>query len=295
MTIKCPECGYDNKDDAAYCNLCQEGLEKTKDNAEYNNKKPPTAPAPSQPPARNNILADSWLWCLAALVISFLITPRFRLIWFPFRFVKVFWHEIGHTIPGWLFGYFTIPAVNPVDTAGVAMSLSYSPGFPYFLLAIMAAGTYFLRKYKHMVHAGLSCMAVYGLVAFTPAKDWVITAGGILAEYIMVGACLYLCLFKERFKFKIERLLYGILGWHALVERIKFLIRLKSDSAFYKDYVNGTGWQTGMIGDLAKISFDVNYRFTVDSFNTIVNLFIVLAFVPLILIAVLAVKRLRSS
>ncbi|MGM0442415.1 MAG: hypothetical protein ACQEQC_08365 [Elusimicrobiota bacterium] len=226
-----------------------------------------------------------------ALVVSLFITPGLRLIWYPFRFIKVFWHEIGHTALGWLFGYFTIPAVNPLDTGGVAMKLSYNSAFPYFIIVILIIGTYLIRNYDYGYSIGGGVTIGYGLLAFTPGKEWLITGGGILAEYIMVGVCLYFCLFRINFKVKGERFLYGVLGWFVLRERLNFLFRLKSDEGFYDNYVNSSGWQKGIIGDLAKIAFDVNYKFTVDSFNTIVNIFIILAFIPVIILGWMVLRE----
>jgi len=245
-------------------------------------------------PIDENILRQTWIWCLASFVAAFFITQKIYFVWFPLRFLKVFIHEIGHTVVMWLFGHFAIPAVNPFDTGGVAMSLSYTPGFCIFLLIVIAGVTIFYRKSRGVVLAGIEVMIVYSLFAFTPGKDWLISASGILGEYVGMGILLYICLFKKNLKINFERFLYGLLGWHMLIERLSFLFKLKADRAFYNTYVGGSSWQTGMIGDLAKIAFDINYRFSMNSFNTIVNIFIVLAFVPLIILAVIMVRRLKS-
>ncbi|MBU4133993.1 M50 family metallopeptidase [bacterium] len=295
--MKCTKCGYENKDDALYCGMCMEPFRK---------KSPPAWDAPewsqagkiNPPSAGEEVLASSWVWCLSAFVISFFITPKFRLIWFPFRFVKVFAHEMGHTVIMWLFGHFAIPAVNPVDTGGVAISLSYTPSFCVFLLLVIGGLTFFYRKYKGVILAGISVALVYGLLAFTPAKDWLISAGGILGEYILAGVCLYLCLFKTKFQSGLvaaERLLYGIIGWHVIIEGLEFLFKLKSDRAFYNSYVSGSSWQAGMTGDLAKIAFDINYRFSMNSFDSIVNIFIALAFVPLIILAIIIFRKMGQK
>ncbi|MBA3052805.1 M50 family metallopeptidase [bacterium] len=293
--MKCAKCGYDNKDGALYCGMCMESFRKKSPSAEEAPARL-TADRMKPPFSGAEVLARSWVWCLTAFVISFFITPKFRLIWFPFRFIKVFAHEMGHTVFMWLFGHFAIPAVNPVDTGGVAMSLSYTPSFCVFLLIVIAGFTIFYRKYKGVILTGSLVALIYGLFAFTPAKDWLISAGGILGEYVLAGVCLYLCLFKKKFPSGlagVERLLYGIIGWHAIIEGLGFLFRLKSDRAFYNTYVSGSSWQTGMTGDLAKIAFDINYRFSMNSFNSIVNIFIALTFVPLIILAVIIFRKLK--
>ncbi|MFC2091690.1 M50 family metallopeptidase [Elusimicrobiota bacterium] len=290
--MKCPKCGYENTDDALYCNLCQEIFKKEKKKEEEQSIS--AVGINKAAAAHPDMFSDTRLWCLAALILSVFITEKLRIIWYPFAFVKTFFHEIGHTVLYWVFGHFAIPAVNPLDTGGVAISLSYAKGFPVFVLIIMAAVIVIYRKYKHALETGIFVMVCYGLLAYTPAKDWLISAAGILAEYTAAGICLYVCLFRRTIKLKAERLMYGLLGWHMLISRVQFLIRLRTDDLFYKRYVDRTGWQRGMIGDLAAIAFDINHRFTVDSFNTIVGIFILFAFVPVVILAIIYYRKKHS-
>ena len=65
---------------------------------------------------------------------------------------------------GWTFGYLTFPAVNPFDTAGVAVYVSYTKGVSYLLLALLAGATYYLRRYKYSLAAGTALM-VWGVAS----------------------------------------------------------------------------------------------------------------------------------
>ncbi len=287
----CPKCNYETPTSAEYCSICKYSFIKDKNRKESIDI--PKRRIKAERKISANVLKKSWMQCLLAFFISFFITPKLRIIWYPFRFIKVFWHEIGHTVLYWLFGYFAIPAVDPLSTGGVSLAVSSNSAVPFFIIGILIVGTYLIRKYDYGIYLGTGITVFYGILAFTPAGDWLIWAGGILAEYILIGVSLYFCLFKRRFKVKGERFLYGLLGWISFRERLQFLFKLKTSEIFYKNYIHGQGWQKGLIGDLARISFDINHKFSVDSFDTIVNIFIALIFVPLIILAYISVRRFK--
>jgi hypothetical protein len=86
--------------------------------------------------------------------------------------------------------------------------------------------------------------------------------------------------------------LYGILGWFALKQELIYLYTLITDKQAYETYVSGSSWQAGMTGDLAKIAFDINYRFSMNSFDKIVSGFIILGLlVPIPIIVYFVYKK----
>jgi hypothetical protein len=298
---KCPKCGYENTGNALYCGLCHEVFRKEQairesipalEQSEIVIRNTRQFEDSTKTEATQQEFDQSWMWCLISFIIALFITPKLYFVWFPFRFITTVAHEFGHTILSWLFGFFTIPAVNPLDCGGVAISISYMGWISYIIIAVLAWITYQLRVVKCGILLGLSAMIIYAVAAFTPIKDWLIAGGGILGEYVLAGICLYRCLYKGTFKFNVERILYGILGWFALKQELIYLYTLITDKQAYETYVSGSSWQAGMTGDLAKIAFDINYRFSMNSFDKIVSGFIILGLlVPIPIIVYFVYKK----
>lgn len=266
--MKCPKCGYENKEDALCCNLC--GLLFRKENPK---EKPPELTLPKETffiriKNRYPTLSLLGVGLLVGAFLHFLTTKSWPLYCIFVYVLSVFFtHEVGHSVMGIIFGYFMLPAFTLYG--GIAISLSYNIWVPILIIVFLTTLMIILRKEKGVLLTGVVTISLYSLFAFTYLKELLISAAGHLSTALIAGLFLIKGVFGKR---SIEGLLWVGLGWFLVVNEWAYFIRLKTDEEFRQGYITGTLFDGHTIGDLAKISSDLNI-----GFDQIVDLFILIA------------------
>lgn len=196
--------------------------------------------------------------------------------------IGTMFHEIGHTLLSWFYGYPAVPAFDFIHGGGVSLQLgdqSYII-FAVFQLLLLAGIVNFRGQLRNQFL--LAAVMVFGLLtAFDPVHhEVVVVAAGHIAE---IGVAAFF-LFRAWMDFApfgmAERVLNAVIGWGLILQSLLFdwgLLRLPELREIYARQKGGDGF-----GD-----FDRLADLTMTPFNTVVWFFIALAFlgalVPLVI------------
>ncbi|NJO41796.1 MAG: hypothetical protein HC769_20895 [Cyanobacteria bacterium CRU_2_1] len=186
---------------------------------------------------------DTQAWKTIAasfLVAAFLLTSRPLILLFnPFLTVV---HELGHTILAWLFGYFAIPAFDFIYGGGVTIQTQQ----PILLIAIGIYTGFAYLFYRYRKNA-LTCkvllgiLILYAICAYTPLHHSLMIAMGHGSELIVGGIFLYRALSGSGCCHMIERPIYGMLGFFAVLYDTRFAYRILTIPQVRSVYEEGKG------------------------------------------------------
>lgn len=261
----CSKCGRERAADELVCALCgsllrvERAIEVT----------PSTVATPAQPDSSTQrveaLLAERerlerasskhapWIYLAIGIVTApvFALTPVLQLMgWFLASLV----HEMGHSGFAWACGMPSIPAISPT---GHAAALH---GDQSVALALMAMGGLVFAAWKFLegrarnVAIGLA-LTVHPLIAFTPARELLFLIAGHGGELAFATLALVKTLDGGFTKSKLERGLYGTVGWF-LVGRNSWLgYGLATSSGARAHYASSGSF--GLENDLVRASRDV--------------------------------------
>jgi hypothetical protein len=153
---------------------------------------------------------------------------------YVFSYFTVLVHEMGHALVGWLYGYPSIPAFDFVYGGGVT---SYAERVVILPLAVQLALLWLAWIFRgNPVSRALVLggAAFYGLTAWTPAHEPVITAMGHGTELVIAGIFLHRALSGRACHHRAERLVYAFVGWFVTFENLHFAYHLMT-SSFHRE------------------------------------------------------------
>lgn len=196
---------------------------------------------------------EPWLFLGIGLVTApvFALTPILKFMgWFLASLV----HEIGHAAVAWLFG---MPAVPAISLAGHAAAVHQEQS--RFLVALVGLG---LGAAAWRFLAGAwrwSALALVGIVypalALTGGKELVHLAAGHGAELAFATLCLWKALDGGFTDSRLERGLYGTVGWYLLGRNAFLAWGLFGSAAAREEY--GSNGSFGLTNDLLRIAEEV--------------------------------------
>lgn len=172
---------------------------------------------------------------LAALTLA-LPFPSYVLSYFT-----VLVHEMGHALTGWIYGYPSLPAFDFVYGGGVTSHIDRA--------LLLAAGAqtallwlaWIFRRNAPSLVMTLGVAALYGLTAWTPLHEPVITAMGHGTELIIAGVFLHRALSGRACHHGAERVAYGFLGCFVTLDNLRFAHRLVTSSFHREMYEQAKG------------------------------------------------------
>ena len=252
--MPCPKCGFENPDGAQDCARCGVIFAKLTRTEEARIVRPYVVE--EERIADGRIGASEWKilgFGLAAAIVVYAI-PLTR---FLFSAVVTLFHEFGHAVAGWLFGYPALPAFDFVYGGGIthygvfhkSIAIAIALGFGYV--------AWLLRENRK----SLAIISVIFLVwLFVVTKEWrreIVTASaGHVSEFVLAGILFYKALAGVGWKSpEVERPAGAFVAFFVQIHSTLFAWRLLHDSAFLDWYREGKGG--ALMNDLEVVALDL--------------------------------------
>lgn len=200
---------------------------------------------------------EPWLYFGIGLATApiFALTPILQFMgWFLAALV----HEMGHAAVAWFCGMPSIPAIS---LAGHAAAVHQEQS--KFLVALIATGLVaaawkFLAGHWRFVAIGL-VLAIYPTIALTGVKEFFFLTGGHGTELVFATLCLWKALDGGFTESRLERALYGTVGWYLLGKNALMCIGLARSAAARSEYQSNGSF--GLTNDYIRLAEDVlNWR-----------------------------------
>jgi hypothetical protein len=196
---------------------------------------------------------EAWMYLGIGLVTApiFALTPLLNYMgWFLASLV----HEMGHAAFAWLCGMPAMPAIS-LDGHAAAVHSEQS----LFLVALIALGlgagawNVFTGRVRWIVLALLA--VAYPAIALTSAKELLHLLAGHGGELAFATLCLWKTLDGGFTDSKLERALYGMLGWFLLGKNAHLCFALMQSAGARAEYdANGS---FGLTNDYIRVAEDV--------------------------------------
>lgn len=174
----------------------------------------------------------------AVMAATLLAIPFLR---FVFSYLGILFHELGHAVAAWIFGYPAVPAFDFLYGGGVTLYQDRS-----FLLSLVVAATlaglvYAVRAHRRIQVAAAVLAGLWLLLAVTPLHRLVVTSSGHGAEIALAGLFLWRALTNRGIKIPAERPLYACMGFFVLALNLGLAGRLLGSETFRIAYAEGKG------------------------------------------------------
>lgn len=173
-----------------------------------------------------------------AIFIMVILVPFLSYI---FHYLITLVHELGHTIFGLIFGYFSVPAFDFVYGGGVTIHTDQSMGSLIFVYLFLGWLLYFYRRNRLTIFIILGVLLLYSLAAFTSAHQVVILFMGHGTELVFAGIFLYRALSGSSVVVSAERPLYAFLAFFIFFKDFRFAYDLMYSPVFQAEYAAAKG------------------------------------------------------
>lgn len=258
MNIACPKCGFEEAENARECARC--GIIFGKYGAPPPRRldirlRTGSTSADVVPDGRVGAQELKILGIGLVLAIFVYAVPFTRMM---FSALVTLFHEFGHAVMGWIFGYPSIPAFDFVYGGGMT-----SHGTFRMPLALAIAGG--LGYLAWLFRQNRKTVAVIGgiflLWLFFVSAEWrreiAFAAAGHIAEFILAGILFYQALAGVGWRIpEIERPLGAFIAFFVQIHSMSFAWRLMHDPDFLEWYRQGKGG--ALMNDLEVIALDLH-------------------------------------
>lgn len=254
----CSHCGAACKPGLSSCERCRLHLRVAHSPLPSRSAAPARAPAvfpsePKQPAQYDSEQREAWKYLGLGLLTApiFGLTPLLSYMgWFLASLV----HEMGHASFAWLCG---MPAAPAISLTGHAAAF-HSEQQPILVLAIWAlllgASYHYLRgPWRIGVCIAVAC--VYPAIAWTPAKELLHLLAGHGAELVFSAWCLWKTLDGGFTHSRLERALYGTVGWYLLGKNVALCWGLMTSAQARGEYASNGSF--GLTNDYLRAANDV--------------------------------------
>jgi hypothetical protein len=255
----CPKCGGDNEAATVECAYCGVVLAK----ATRSGVRVPRVPRIEPYADELERIGDGRIGPSELKVMGFGLAAAIVVYALPFtRFVfsalVTLFHELGHAVAGWLFGYPSLPAFDFVYGGGITHMGNFQKA-----IAFAVAGGFFYAAY--MFRENKKSMAIVGVLflcwLFIVTKEWrreiVFASAGHLSEFILAGIMFYKALAGVGWKNPaFERPLGAFIAFFVQIHSTLFAWRLTHDAGYLAWYREGKGG--AMMNDLEVVALDLH-------------------------------------
>jgi hypothetical protein len=179
---------------------------------------------------------------------------------FVFSALVTLFHELGHAVAGWLFGYPSIPAFDFVYGGG----LTHYSTFKLSIVLAIGCGFGYLgwlfRQNRKSVGIVAVLFLAWLLIVISPwRRELIMAAAGHLSEFILAGILFYKALAGVGWRNpSLERPLGAFVAFFVQIHSTLFAWRLGHDAQFLEWYRQGKGG--ALMNDLESIALDIQIR-----------------------------------
>lgn len=171
--------------------------------------------------------------------------------------LKTLFHEIGHAVAGWLFGYPAIPAFDFMFGGGMTHYNNFQPFLALFVAGAFLYWGYRFRENTPIVTA-ISVAFLLWLIVVT--KEWrretVLASAGVAFELILAAIFLYMALSGRGWRMpEIERPLGAMVAFFVQLYSWIFSFQLIRDVDFREWYREGKGG--ALMNDLELVALNL--------------------------------------
>jgi hypothetical protein len=249
--VDCPACRRTNPEGCLVCEMCGELLRRAPVVAL---RLEPQLPEPSfaeESPARDP--REPWIY----LGVGALTAPLFALtplVGFMGWFLASLAHEMGHCAVAWFFG---MPAFPAISLEGHAASIHSEPSVVFALCvwAMLAGAAWRFLAGRARVIALALVAVIYPALAFTGAKECLHLLGGHGGELAFATICLWKTLDGGFTESRLERGLYGTVGWYLVGTNVRLCAGLMFSSSSREGYAESGSF--GLTNDMIRVAEDV--------------------------------------
>ena len=254
LETECPRCGRSVDGNALACGLCGTLLRRER-------TLPASAPDASQTvvitstptPAEVADTYEPWIFLAIGLATAPVLASA-PILQYMGWFLASLVHEMGHAAWAWLCG---MPAIPAISLAGHAAAV-HSEQQP-LLVALIGCGLawaawHYLNGRWRFVAIGLVAV-IYPLLALTQAKDLIHLSAGHGTELLFATWCLWKTLDGGFTESRLERALYGTVGWFLLGRNVHLCLGLARNAAARAEYHSNGSF--GFTNDYIRVAEDV--------------------------------------
>jgi hypothetical protein len=274
----CPHCGRSASDKALVCALCGHLLrreERTAASADPVSYRPELATPPPEhrpgapSPARSDTFRESlrarpteeetrrarlepWFYFGLGIVTApvFALTPMLKFMgWFIASLV----HEMGHAAMAWTFGMPSIPAISLAGHAAAVHGEQQVFLVAMVILALAMGAWKWLEGAPRWIALAL-VLVVHPLLAFTSGKDFLFLLAGHGGELVFAILALWKALDGGFTDSKLERALYGTVGWFLVGKNVFLCFGLMTSASARAHYDENGSF--GLTNDYLRLAHD---------------------------------------
>jgi len=249
----CPKCGHDSPAGALECERCGVILAKATSTR---------VPVPRPYVLEEERVGDGRIGAselkilgfgLAAAIIVYVIS----FTRFVFSAIVTLFHEFGHAVAGWLFGYASLPAFDFVYGGGMT---HHGPFRLSIAVAVGCGFAYLGWLFRENKKSVAMVAALFLVWLFFVTREWrreiVFSSAGHLSEFILAGILFYKAMAGVGWKSaEIERPVGAFVAFFVQIHSMLFAWRLTRDAEFLAWYRQGKGG--ALMNDLEVVALDL--------------------------------------
>lgn len=202
---------------------------------------------PRDAPTPPRVWGDLGIGALGA-ILACSVAPLDRVL----RALLTLFHELGHTVMGWVFGYPGLPAFDLRYGGGVTSLQARSPAVLAGAYLLLLGALALLRGNPRGRGCALLALAAFAVCAHSDVHRWLILAAGHGGELVLGGLFLYRGMTGGAGTREVERPLYVAVAGYVVLRGVALGWGLVSDPRARTRYENAKGG--GHIMDFSRLA-----------------------------------------